>query len=522
MSQTLPGVKSCASCPSFLAPNDAGKVRLATGGAMCARFGKVLSRPGLDDDQVEKIYMSIADRCPSYGAPGALGVTPGKEQTEVMLPDPKVMTSAPSEADPKHAVVSNCQMCMHHIDGDVVRNETGWSAGMCAATGRLLLPASFRANAKGCEYKYSGTRRRHMADMHLLPEFEDAFTLASDPVAKFWKQRKDGLVDPQEFESERPEPLTPDELKSGIRAFRRIHNPEDPKQFVYLPVYDRDQIRPEDVKKIPMIGDPEHPEDYIDHGGLVYKVAALWVELDETPACWGEPGVGKTELFRHMAWLMGLPFIRISITGRSELDDLAGKSHFENGATVFKYGRVVTGWTSKSVLCLDEPNTGPPEVWQFLRPLTDNSKQLVLDMNEGELLSRDMDCYLGLAMNPDWDPRNRGAEPVADADSSRLMHIWVPYPPPELEREIIRQRVSHDGWEIDEKRIKTLMDIAGELRGLSEQGDISISWGLRPQIQVARAWRFFGIETAYRLTIADALEPSQQATILDVVRSHKK
>ena len=523
MTTTLPGVKSCQNCPSFLEPKDASKVRLASGSAMCSRFGRVLGRPGLSDDQNEKIQLSIAQDCKGYGEPAGLGVKPGLERTEVMLPNPKIMMNPPSPADPKHKSVTNCQMCIHNVDGDIVKQELGWSTNLCAAKGKLLFPATAKANSVDCEYKMFGIRSRSVEGMNLYPEYEDAFQLASDPIKNFWKKKRDGLVDPQVYPDERGIPLTAEEIKSGIRAFRRIHNPENPKQFVHLPIFDRDQIPVEDQPKIPMIGDPEHPEDYIDHGGLVYTIAALWTELDETPAAWGEPGVGKTELYRHMAWLMGLPFVRISITGSSELDDLAGKSHFEEGrGTYFKMGRVVTGWSKKCVLCIDEPNTGPPDVWQFLRPLTDNSKQLALDMDEGQIIPRHDDCYLGLALNPDWDPRNRGAEPIADADSSRLMHLWVPFPPPELEKEIVRARIRHDGWEIDDARMHTLMNIADELRKLSEQGDISISWGIRPQIQVARAWRFFDIEKAYSLAVADALEPSQQQVVMDIVRSHKK
>jgi MoxR-like ATPase len=515
-------IVSCETCPSFLKASEASSVLgSATGSSMCSRYGKVLDRPGMTDPQKKTTRIAIAKNCDSYGSVKGLGIAPGNERTQVVIGDPEVMFNKPSPVDPKHLQVNNCSMCKNLVSADVVADELGWFAPLCAAKGKLILPSRPKQNAKGCEYKYHGPGRRSLDGMPLLPEYEDAFALASDPIKKFFAEKKAGLVEPQDFETEKD--VTADDKEAGIRAWRRILDPEDPTREVYLPIFDVAGFSEDEVKKIPKTGDDEHPELYIDHGGLVYKVTALWTMLDETPALWGEPGSGKTELARHMAWLMQLPFERISITASSELDDLAGKSSYtpEKG-TYFTQGRVPKAWAKKCVMVLDEPNTGPGDVWQFLRPLTDNSKQLVLDADVGQTVSRHDDCYLILAMNPDWDPRNRGAEPIADADGSRLMHVWVPMPPPELEKEIIRSRVALDGWDIDTPRLDMMMRVADEIRKLSEEGEIPVSWGIRSQIKVARALRWFDPITAYRLGSANYLEPSAQTTMLDIVRAHQK
>jgi MoxR-like ATPase len=251
------------------------------------------------------------------------------------------------------------------------------------------------------------------------------------------------------------------------------------------------------------------------------QAAIAWTELDETPALWGEAGTGKTELYRHLAYLMHLPFERISITGSTELDDLAGKMHYspEKG-TYFSYGRLPRAWTKPCVICIDEPNVGQPDVWQFLRPLTDNSKQLVLDQNNGEAIKRHQDCYMGMAMNPAWDPKNVGTAQIGDADARRLWHIFLELPPEVLEREIIANRVALDGWEIDKERLDTIMAIAGELRGLIKDGTLPITWGLAQQIKVARASRWFDMVVSYRRAIGDYLEPDALEVLLDVVRAN--
>jgi len=262
---------------------------------------------------------------------------------------------------------------------------------------------------------------------------------------------------------------------------------------------------------------------YVDHFGGMYGLGVAWMELDETPVFWGVPGVGKTELLRHAAWIMQLPFHRISITKSSEIDDIAGKMEYspEKG-TWFRYGRLPRAWTKPGVICIDEPNTGPEEIWQFIRPLTDNSKQLVLDMYDGRPLDRHQDAYMGMAMNPAWDARNIGALEIADADSNRLFHVYIEMPPERLEKEILKARVELDGWELSDRQLKMLMDIAKDIRSLCDDGQLPMTWAVRQQIKVARALRWFNPIVAYRRAAGDFLEPEAQQVLLDQVRAHWK
>jgi MoxR-like ATPase len=354
--------------------------------------------------------------------------------------------------------------------------------------------------------------------MHLLPEYDSAFNLSVDPVRAYFKE-KDNLVEPVDYPTDKD--VTDEEQAAGIRAWREVPDPDGSGRVGYLPIYRTDYFSPEEQNKIPKTGSDEHPELYVDHFGGTYLAAVAWTELDETPALWGEPGTGKTELYRYLAWLMNLPFERMSITASTEIDELIGmmKFHPEKG-TFFKYGRLPLAWMKPGVLCIDEPNVGPLEVWQKLRPLTDNSKQMVLDENENELIDRHVDCFLGFAMNPAWDPRNIGANQIASADADRLFHVFIDLPPASLEREIIANRVRLDGWEISNDQLDMMMNIAQDVRDLSKDGTLTISWALRPQIKVARALRWFDTVTAYRRAIGDFLEPRQLEALLDMVKTH--
>lgn len=509
-------VKSCATCPSFLEPEETTrKFRKSIGSPMCGRYGRVLGKPGLKPSQVEKLQKVTAMSCDAHGEP--LPPTPLRNDHIVVLPD--VSVRIPQDTDlPEVKNCATCATCKNFVPDHVVTDELGWAAGLCAARGKLLMPTRLTYEARDCEYRFFGQVRRNTQGLNLLPEFEDAFNLNVDPTKAYFKS-KDNFVDPSVWPSDKE--VSPEDQAHGIRAWRIVKDPEGTGFEVFLPVYDLEFFDEIERAKVPRTGDDEHPELYIDHNGAVYKCAVLWTELDETPALWGSAGTGKTELFRHLAWLMCLPFERLSITGETEVDELMGSMRYEEGrGTYFHYGRLPNAWRKPCVICLDEPNVGPPEVWQAVRPLTDNSKQLVIDMNEGERFERNTDCFLGMAMNPAWDPKNVGAAVISDADARRLMHVYMELPPDLLEREIIRNRVALDGWEIDEARLDAIMSIAVDIRGLCADQTLPITWGIAQQIKVARATRWFDILTAYRMAGADFLEPQGQEVMLDQVKAH--
>lgn len=508
---------NCLKCPSFMSTGEATAFfQKNTGAPMCARFGKPIGSVKSTDKQRSDIGKAIAKNCSKFGEPRPTQPDWSQASFIVALPDPEVIRFNQRK---QQDVVRSCNTCAHFVREDVVGKEMGFATGLCSAKGKLLLSNRYTYEARNCEDRsiaLSGVR----TDVHgimMLPEYSADFTLSTDPV-KYHHQMMQNFVDPTVYETDRE--VTAEQAEHGIRAWRRIVDSATENE-TYLPIYRADYFSPEEREKIPQTGDDEHPEDYIDHGFYVYKVAVLWSELDETPGVWGQAGTGKTELFRHLAWLMQLPFERISITGSTELDDLAGKMHYKpDEGTYWQDGRLVQAWSKPNVLVVDEPNTGPADVWQFLRPMTDNSKQLVIDQNAGERRPRHDDCYLGLAMNPAWDPKNVGTHVVGDADVNRLMHISIPTPPEKLEREIIEKRCAHDGYDIPRERLDTIMRIAKDIRQLADDDALPITWAVRPQLKVARASKWFDLKTCYRMAVADFLEPESAQQVLDVVDSH--
>ena len=508
--------KSCLTCPSYLMPGaeSISKFKKSLGAPMCGRFGHVLGKPGLPSKHEQKLAQHYAQNCPSFGEP--LPPLPLEVRLAVAVPDTEAREAFIREDLTK--LCTSCAQCKNFIGEATVSNELGWTAGLCAAKGKLIMMNRQVYEARDCEYRQWGTVRNTTVGIHLFPEYEDAFQLNVDPVKSYFKN-KGTLIEPYEYPSDKD--VSEEDVEKGVRAWRKVADPDGSGNEAYLPIYNIDYFSEIEQGKIPRTGNDEHPELYVDHFGGVYLAAVAWTELDETPAVWGEAGTGKTEMFRHLAWLMCLPFERISITAQTELDDLAGKTHFSpDKGTFFTYGRLPLAWGKPCVIVIDEPNVGQPDVWQFLRPLTDNSKQLVLDMNAGERVQRHDDCYMGMAMNPAWSPLNVGASVIGDADASRLFHVFIDMPPASLEREIIKNRVHLDNWEITEDQLIMLMNVATEVRALCKDGTLPMTWGIRPQIKVARALRWFDPITAYRRAVGDYLEPESQASLLDVVRAH--
>lgn len=501
------------------------------GSPVCGLKLLPLSRPGGPEAKTLKHF---ATNCDSHGKEVTLKPEAKREPIELKVAFPAPVREPDSPADRR---VSSCTGCINYVPPIATRKLTGWSAGYCRAKGSLLLADRLHKYAEGCDdrvYAISSERINEMGTppsnlvITILPEYDLNFGQKKKPDISA-VHAVNLVTKPSDYNSDAP--VADGHRRLGIRAFRRIQDPKGYGPNIMLPIMNENAVNAdgsplfsnEDKMRIPKSGDDEAPEAYFDHGGFVYKCAVIWTKLKQTPAVWGPAGVGKTELFRHLAWMMGLPFQRISITESSELDDLFGKIMYspERG-TYVQYGRISLAWSRPNILTLDEPNTGPPAVWQRIRPLTDDSKQLVLDELDNARIEKHRLCYPAMAMNPAWDPRNTGTAPLADADGSRLSHISMDLPPEHIEKQILREILSEDKIDPIEANhwIDQLMPVARELRAMSNDSRIPISWGIRNQKKVIRVKRFMSWPDAFRMGVTDSLEPEIGNTILEIVKSH--
>jgi MoxR-like ATPase len=527
---------TCKTCPTFFDRSNIQMQEKIYGTPLnvpaCPRMGMLLGTNSMSQEQEAELQAEVGSKCSKLNQPIKNG-----ERSFISL---SIGVGVPSEDSIEDAKVRSCRSCHFYVSSSKMDKEIGVKLGMCGKFGKLIphtqtteIATNCRASAK-LSVPAGMTPEQHqdsiMSKVRIDPVLRKYIDLG-DIIESSLEMPVVETPDPSVYPTDMP--VSDAHKSKGIRAWRKMTRGN---KEVYLPIFDIEFFDENERSKIPRTGDDEHPEQYMDHLDLAFTTAVLWRELDETPALHGVAGTGKTEFFRYMAWLMCLPFERISITRSTELDDLAGKTHFESrvvkeatatepavvqGETIFKQGRIPRAWAKPCVIVLDEPNVGSPDVWQFVRPLTDNSKQLVLDMNEGEVVKRNDHAYLGMAMNPAWDMRNIGAEVISDADGSRLMHIFVSLPDAKMEKKIIRDRCALDGYDIEDELLNVIMRIATDLRALADDQTLPITWGIRNQIKVARATRWFDLRQSYLLASADYLEPSVRDMILDTVKNHK-
>lgn len=520
-----PPTPSCTLCPSFIRPEKQDALIGASVGApICGWKLLPLISPNQSSSVQNKVLKHTASKCSKYGID--VNIQPRAKNAPVVLR--YGMDTAPHVQDVDQSN-ANCMSCKNWVDPSTTLAKTGFIGSTCRAQGTLQINDWDARNtyAKSCgrfanRNLGSTSTPNDMSTFTLFPTFGPNF-MSVDPAAAYGAML-DNVVDPREYKDDKNNGVvTTGMLDRGIRAWRRIEDPEGYGAPVFLPIFDGEAMKkryPEAFELIPQIGDPEDPEQYADHGSQIYSMAVNWIELNETPAMWGPGGVGKTEFMRHLAWMMQLPFYRISISGETDVDELMGKMVFEGGETKFVRGVLPHAWDKPCVLLCDEPNTGQNEVWQQIRSLTDDSRTLVLSQNKNERIKQGIDTYFGMAMNPTWDVLNVGTNTVGDADISRLMHMFFSYPPAELEREIIRRRVAVRGRKIDDATLASMENVTKDLRALSADGRISTSWGVRHNIKVANALTFFVPQKAYRLAISDSLAPDQMELVTTSVGSH--
>lgn len=539
-SMTTEPAKSCATCVFRIDSETPAPTTLDAMGVpqapitVCAKLHATLAlTPTMDDERAERIGSKCSHHLPAHRATSSAVADALADLSLGGVYDWKIATAAVDDQGhtPRGVALSpnpSCTGCANYVPNSVVTRNVGdpEEGGVpfpinpyyCAARGTLHpnLDSQLTSAPLGCG---EWVKPEGDVDRDVLISTASLFDHIREDLGLPDASRS---VEPAAPEAERVP--TDAEKQRGIVGFHRVRS-DDGKRYVDLPVFDPDHFTPVERAKIPVAGDDAGPELFHDYANLSYRIAAAWA-LGETPALTGAPGLGKSQAAYYLACTMQLPLERVSITSASQLDDLAGYTELvrsaEGNATEFVHGRIPQAWAKPCVLLLDEPNAGPPEVWQFLRPLTDAAKQLVLDVNHGERIARDEHSYLMMAMNPAWDYRNTGVTPLSDADGRRLVHITITAPEADVERKIIAAHLESDGQKLSEERIDVLVAIGQELRSLADSGPgstgaLQITWGLAQQVKVAKLLAYFEFAEAFRLAGADNLEPEQRDLILGVV-----
>lgn len=204
---------------------------------------------------------------------------------------------------------------------------------------------------------------------------------------------------------------------------------------------------------------------YLDHDALLYR-CALAYSLDTPLALHGHTGVGKTELVRYFASLLGAPVYRMNLHGLSTTDDIIGRLlPAGHGTVTFQDGLVTTAVRRGGLLLLEEMNATGQEVWFVLHGLLDGSRALVVVEKDNEVVHQHPWCRIYATFNPgEYPTLYPGTKELSVAYLRRWASVRMGFLDLEAERTILLQRLPAFARPEHARMLDSMLQVAGVCR----------------------------------------------------------
>lgn len=262
---------------------------------------------------------------------------------------------------------------------------------------------------------------------------------------------------------------------------------------------------------------------YHDHEGLLYRCALCY--LKNIPlALHGHTGLGKTELVRYFAGLLGAPVYRMNLHGLSTTDDIVGKLlPIGNGRVGFQDGLVTTAVRKGGILLLEEMNATGQEVWFALHGLLDGSRALVLVEKDNEVVPQHPLCRIFSTFNPaEYPALYPGTKDLSAAYLRRWASVRVGFPSREVERTILVTRFPELGRGEHREILETMLDVAQVARKLLQDRARAFDFVMSTGTLVAWAELslLVGPVEAARIAFYDILDQKTKAVFRDQIFSY--
>lgn len=506
MSFTDMSGQDCLDCPSHITPEEASTFFGITAFTpMCARHGYLMAKPTgkVDPASDQEVTVHWASKCSDFGKARPINKTMASGFTPLLfMPDVDILDKQTNDT-----TVSGCGSC-----SNLVQDEATGVRG-CKPRGIVIFNGREETEAAGCHWRDRKTTYGIPSEkMKLVPPFD---VPVMTPTRK--KPAKTALfstIDPTAYDSDAP---VADEHKEMIQAWRRI-TITDSDEELYLPVFRTDFFSEKDQLLIPKRGASNgDPTLYVDHSGLEEKFAVTSYTLDMPLTLVGEPGSGKTEGIKYLAYRLNVPYVRMDFNEYTEPEAILGQPGIKDGDTTFELGPLPIWWQKVCLLASEEFNLPQEGIQQVYRSMNDSSRTLTV---YGETFQRHDYCFHCLAINPPWDYRNIGAKELASADIRRLSYHYMPLPDKATAKAIIVEAIKRiDGKALPTAKLDAIMKIADDLKEMAKQGKIPHHWTLSQDVKVARFALYFGLERAYRSAYFDYIDPETSAVAMSMIKS---
>jgi MoxR-like ATPase len=204
---------------------------------------------------------------------------------------------------------------------------------------------------------------------------------------------------------------------------------------------------------------------YLDHDALLYR-CALAYSLNTPLALHGHTGVGKTELVRYFAALVGAPVYRMNLHGLSTTDEIIGRLlPAGQGTVAFQDGLVTTAVRHGGILLLEEMNATGQEVWFVLHGLLDGSRALVVVEKNNEVVHQHPWCRIFATFNPGEYPNlYPGTKELSAAYLRRWASVRMGFLDLEAERTILLQQLPALAQPEQARMLDSMLQVAGVCR----------------------------------------------------------
>jgi len=175
----------------------------------------------------------------------------------------------------------------------------------------------------------------------------------------------------------------------------------------------------------------------------------------------GPTGCGKTRFVSHMAHKLGRPLITVACHEDLTASDLVGRYLLEGEETVWVDGPLTAAMRLGAILYLDEVVEARKDTMVVIHPLADHRRSLLID-KLGETLAAAEGFMLVMSYNPGYQSILKDLKP---STRQRFISFEFDHPPPDVEQSVVEEEAG-----VDAGVAKTLVQIAGKVRNLTDRG----------------------------------------------------